>query len=297
VTLADPREAEPTARNVLVVEDSDTQRALLQAALEGIGYQVTGAAGGLEAMALLARSRPDIVLLDVVMPEIDGWQTLGMIRKLSGVPVIMLTAENSQDDRVRGLRTGADDYISKPFGREELAARIDAVLRRSSEARSDGLTGLPNQRSFQEHITTMLRGAEEAGADVTLVLVDLDDFKHINDTQGHPARDQVLRAVARTALRHVRIGEEIFRVGGEEFAIVIEGGLEAGLRVSERLRRAIFEQRRERGLPTLSIGVASYPSQASGKEDLYHRADLALYRAKRDGKNRVVAHDPAIDTD
>ena len=173
----------------------------------------------------------------------------------------------------------------------------DAVLRRSSEARSDGLTGLPNQRSFQEHLTTMLRGAEEAGAEVTLVLFDLDNFKQINDTQGHPVGDQVLRAVARIALRHVRIGEEVFRVGGEEFAIVTEGGLEGGLRVAERLRRAVFEQRRDIMLPTLSVGVASYPSQASRKDDLFQRADLALYRAKRDGKNRVIAYDPAVDSE
>ena len=284
----------PGDQTVLLIEDSDTQRAMLQHSLENIGYLVTSASSGAEGISLLARSRADIVLLDVVMPEMDGWETLALIRDVSGLPVIMLTAENSQGDRVRGLRTGADDYISKPFGQDELAARIDAVLRRSSEARSDGLTGLPNQRAFSEHLGAALRTAQSSGGETCLVLFDLDDFKQINDTLGHPVGDQVLRAVARIALRHIRIGEEAFRIGGEEFAIVVEGSLEIGARVAERIRAAVIEQRGEHILPTLSAGVAAYPAQADTRDELVHRADLALYAAKDEGKNRVVIYSSSL---
>jgi two-component system, cell cycle response regulator len=235
------------------------------------------------------------VLLDVVMPEIDGWQTLEMIREVSSVPVIMLTAEDSQRDRVRGLRTGADDYMSKPFGGDELVARIEAVIRRSSEARSDGLTGLPNQRSFSEHIDAVLRAARSSGGAIGLVLFDLDNFKKINDTRGHPAGDQVLRAVARLALREVRLGEEAFRVGGEEFAIVIQGTLDVGVSVAERVRAAVATQPRDLLLPTLSAGVAAFPSQADTRDELVGMADLALYAAKHAGKNRVVPYSHSLE--
>ena len=289
-----PDSANP-GRTVLVIEDSDTQRLLIRRSLERTGYLVACAAGGSEGLRLFASARPDIVLLDVVMPDMDGWQTLELIREVSSVPVIMLTAEDSQRDRVRGLRTGADDYMSKPFGGEELVARIEAVIRRSSEARSDGLTGLPNQRSFSEHIDAVLRAASSAGTPIALVLFDLDNFKQINDTRGHPAGDKVLRAVARLALREVRLGEEAFRVGGEEFAIVIEGTLEDGACVAERVRAAIAKQPPDLMLPTLSAGVAAFPSQAGTRDELVRTADLALYAAKHDGKNRVEPYTPALE--
>jgi diguanylate cyclase (GGDEF)-like protein len=282
-------------RTVLVIEDSDTQRLVIQRALESSGHCVVSAPGGSEGLRLFASMRPDIVLLDVVMPEMDGWQTLESIREVSSVPVIMLTAEDSQRDRVRGLRTGADDYMSKPFGGEELVARIEAVVRRSSQARTDGLTGLPNQRSFSEHIDAVLRAARSAGSPVGLVLFDLDNFKQINDTRGHPAGDQVLRAVARVALREVRLDEEAFRVGGEEFAIVIGGTIEDGVCVAERVRAAVAAQPRDLQLPTLSAGVAAFPSQADTHDELVRTADLALYAAKRGGKNCVVPYSGSLE--
>jgi diguanylate cyclase (GGDEF)-like protein len=276
---------------VLVIEDSDTQRAMLCHALEQSGHTVESADTGAEGLRLMGGERPDIVLLDVVMPDMDGWQTLEQIRDVSGVPVIMLTAEDTERDRVRGLRTGADDYMSKPFGKEELAARIEAVLRRAGEARSDGLTGLPNQRAFSEHIDTTLKAVRGTDAEVTLLLFDLDNFKKINDTEGHPVGDQVLRSVARVALGQVRLGEEAFRVGGEEFAVVVRGDIAAGTCVAERIQTALVEQRRERTLPTLSGGIAGFPGDADTRDELVHRADLALYAAKHAGKNRVVVYD------
>jgi diguanylate cyclase (GGDEF)-like protein len=156
-----------------------------------------------------------------------------------------------------------------------------------AEARRDALTGLANKRSFDEHVEAALRRGREGGSEVALVLFDLDDFKQINDREGHLVGDDVLRDVGRVLMRVVRVGDEVFRVGGEEFAVVIDGGSERAAGVAERVRQAFGEQRRGRRLPTISAGVASFPADGSASEDLVWKADVALYAAKFSGKDRV----------
>jgi len=167
--------------------------------LEQLGYSVSTAGDGNECLHLLGELRPDIVLLDVVMPGLDGWEALEQIREVSGVPVVMLTARSEDLEKVRGLRAGTDDYLGKPFQPDELEARIEAVLRRSQLATRDALTGLPNRRAFDEHLETLFRRAGEQ--EFALVLFDLDHFKQINDSQCHQEGDRVLKDVARLALR------------------------------------------------------------------------------------------------
>jgi two-component system cell cycle response regulator len=271
--------------SVLLVDDSPSQRAVIAHRLEKAGYLVATATDGLECLQVLAELRPDIVLLDVVMPGIDGWETLDRLRLVSGVPVIMLTARAEDIDRVRGLRAGADDYLGKPFQQEELEARIDAVLRRSELGRRDALTGLPNRRTFDEHLDSMFAPERATGQPFALVLFDIDHFKQVNDTRGHPAGDQVLRDVATIAQRRMRGGEQIFRIGGEEFAIVIGGDRNAGVIVAERVRVAVEA---EPDLPSLSAGVAAFPQDAHTRERLFQQADLALYAAKQGGRNTVA---------
>jgi diguanylate cyclase (GGDEF)-like protein len=245
------------------------------------------AGDGLECLRMLGELRPDIVLLDVVMPGIDGWETLDRIRQTSGVPVIMLTSRAEDIDRVRGLRAGADDYLGKPFQQEELEARIEAVMRRAELGRRDALTGLPNRRTFDEHLDSMLARQRVTGEAFTLVIFDIDHFKQINDTQGHPEGDRVLRDVATVALRQLRAAEQLFRIGGEEFAIVIPGDGSTGVLVAERVRTAVQDEPRDPRLPTLSAGVATCPQDAATREELFQRADLALYAAKQGGRNAV----------
>jgi len=272
---------------VLLVEDSASQRAVIAHRLEQIGYRVSSAGDGEECLSLLDEIRPDIVLLDIVMPGIDGWETLDRIRDVSGVPVIMLTARDEDVERVRGLRAGADDYIGKPFQQDELEARIEAVLRRSQLARVDALTALRNRRAFDEHLEALLRRPD--GDAFALILFDLDNFKQINDQRGHPEGDRVLRDASRIALRELRVGEELFRIGGEEFAVVVSGSVDAGRSVAERVRKAVEDSRAN--LPTLSAGVAAFTPGAETKDELVQRADLALYAAKQAGKNQVASAD------
>ncbi len=275
--------------SVLLVDDSASQRAVIAHRLKQGGYDVAIATDGEDCLRVLGGLRPDIVLLDVVMPGIDGWETLDRIRETSGVPVIMLTARAEDIERVRGLRAGADDYIGKPFQQDELEARIEAVMRRSDLGRRDGLTGLFNRRTFDEHLDSMLARERETGQSFALVIFDIDHFKSINDTRGHPEGDRVLQEVAQIAARQLRAGEQIFRIGGEEFGIVIPGDGNTGVIVAERVRSAVENEPREPRLPTLSAGVASFPHDAQTREGLFQAADLALYAVQAGRSQRRLA--------
>jgi diguanylate cyclase (GGDEF)-like protein len=159
------------------------------------------------------------------------------------------------------------------------------------EARRDPLTGLGNHRAFHEHLDAILRSAFALGVPVTLVLLDVDDFKDVNDVEGHAVGDRVLREIARLASGVRRSGEEIFRIGGDEIAIAIEGDADAGLLVGERIRGALARAARDgRSLPTVSVGVAAFPEDARAKGELLHKADVALYAAKRSGKDRSLSY-------
>jgi diguanylate cyclase (GGDEF)-like protein len=160
----------------------------------------------------------------------------------------------------------------------------------SAEARRDPLTGLSNRRAFHEHLDYALEQEARRGGELALVLFDLDRLKEINDSEGHLVGDRALRDLARLTLGVLRAGEEAFRLGGDEFAIVVEGGQEAGTRVAERVRKALARKRRGQELPSISAGVATFPVDAADKEELVHRADLALYAAKERGKNRAVTY-------
>jgi ribonuclease P protein subunit RPR2 len=156
-----------------------------------------------------------------------------------------------------------------------------------AEARSDPLTGLPNRRAFDEHLDAAIRSAAAEDGEVAIALLDLDDFKQVNDSEGHLVGDRVLVEVARTVLRNLRADEEAFRIGGEEFAIVIRGGPPSAAAVSERVRAALARRQRGQRLPTISAGAASFPRDAQTKEELLRKADTALYVAKWAGKDRV----------
>ena len=190
-----------------------------------------------------------------------------------------------------GVPTGAHVGIhpSLLVTATELAGASLANARRlaltHAEARRDPLTDLGNHRAFQEHLDSVLLRAHSTGSQVTLLLCDLDDFKRLNDDEGHPAGDRVLRELARTLTQQCRAGEEAFRVGGDEFAVVVDGEAAAGIQLADRIRRATAQHLVGQ---TLSAGVASFPVDARSKEELVSKADLALIAAKRAGKDTAI---------
>jgi ribonuclease P protein subunit RPR2 len=193
-----------------------------------------------------------------------------------------------------GLALAPDaDFVEDIAG---LAASALAAERRlaltHAEARRDALTGLANRRAYEERLDEAFRKADVTQGEVTIVVLDLDDFKRFNDTGGHAAGDALLTQVGRVALRVLRAGEDLFRVGGDEFAVVLEGPAAAGVEIAERIATALASHTRGLTLPTISAGVASYPANAQTKTELEIAADNALYSSKRRGTARAVPHRP-----
>jgi two-component system cell cycle response regulator len=293
---------------VLVADDSRVVRVMLRRQLEARGLRVEEAEDGHQAVRLCRMLRPDIVLLDVEMPGLDGYTVLRILREdaeLSDIPVVFLTAHAETEDVVRGLQLGAHDYLRKPFEPSELIARVSAALRvkslqdelrrRNAEletvTRTDALTGICNRRHLEERLQGVLAAARRHRQPAAVLMIDVDHFKRVNDTLGHAGGDAVLRQVAQRLHQRVRLEDVVGRWGGEEF-VVLSGATDATAAeaLAGRLLAAVA------GSPfaiegaddvsvTVSIGCAAGTDDA---EALLRRADAALYEAKSNGRNRVV---------
>jgi len=302
------------ASRVLVVDDSRAIRQILRRSLEAIGYSVAEASDGVEALAACRLDAPDLVLLDIDMPVMDGLATLREMRadkELNSLPVIFLTARTTGDDVAVGLGLGAQDYLRKPCHPAELEARVSAVLRlKAAEetlqqhakeldqlSTTDALTGLGNRRRLQL-VADELVGSLGSSATVGLIMIDIDHFKKVNDCEGHPIGDLVLRIVAGRLQGLVVPPATIVRWGGEEFLVLVScTGVEALHELGEQLRTAVcdspFGIGGDRTLDiTISAGCSVGP--IAGLERFIVAADEALYEAKRTGRNRVAMK--AMDT-
>jgi two-component system, cell cycle response regulator len=306
---------------VLVADDSRVVRVMLRRQLEARGLRVEEAEDGHQAVRGCRTLRPDILLLDVEMPGLDGYTVLRILREdaeLSQIPVVFLTAHAGTEDVVRALQLGAHDYLRKPFEPSELIARVSAALRvkslqdelrrRNAEletvTRTDALTGIYNRRHLEERLHGMLAAARRHRQPAAVLMIDVDHFKRVNDTLGHAGGDAVLRQVAERLHRRVRLEDVVGRWGGEEFLVLSDATDAAAAEVlAGRLLAAVS------GTPfaiegaddisvTVSIGCAAGTDDA---EALVRRADDALYEAKSEGRNRVVvsggrrAEIPALD--
>jgi diguanylate cyclase (GGDEF)-like protein len=309
------------AARVLVVEDSPTQAEWLVQVLSREGYEVTVAQDGREAIRRVRTERPDLVLLDMILPDMDGLEVLRILKARSEdqfVPVILLSVKADLDSRVAGLRIGADDFLAKPFADAEIQARAAAMLRikslqdqlRAAKAQleklsvTDGLTGLYNHRHFEERLHVEFRRAQRYSDPVALIMLDLEHFKDINDRHGHPFGDRVLRGTGELISSSIRDPDICARYGGEEFAIILpKAHLQGALAVAERVHRevgqktyvveggAVARSRPVEARVTASLGIAFYPSKdVNSSESLVKYADQALYRAKRDGRNRICLY-------
>lgn len=299
---------EPRRPRVLAIDDSDLVHRLLRARLrhERIDlHSMHNAESGIQAAREL---QPDVILLDIDLDDLDGFEVLARLKAdpdTRDLAVIFVSASAETMDRVRGLDLGAVDFVGKPFDVTELRARVRSALRTqrllrmlSQRAQLDGLTGLWNRAHFDERLESELSGALRHGTQISLILADLDRFKNLNDTHGHPFGDEVLERAA-GVLASGRAQDVACRYGGEEFAVILPGtGIDEAADVAERHRRKIEEiawtDRSEVSISG-SFGVAdlSCLPGAPTVESLVKIADAALYRAKTAGRNQVVRADPA----
>jgi two-component system cell cycle response regulator len=306
---------------ILVVDDHEDNIEVLRVRLDSWGYATAACYNGADAIAYVENDPPDLILLDVMMPEIDGMEVARRIKgnkALPFIPIIMQTALDSTEDKVQGLESGADDYITKPIDFAELKARLRSMLRikRLQEAleerekellevnerlrhmsQTDGLTGLDNRRHLNERIEEMFQHAQRLNEPFSLVMCDLDKFKSVNDTYGHQAGDEVLKQLARILKEDAREIDRVGRYGGEEFMLLLPGTvLDAAVTFAERVRKHIeahtFTFDGGTLQRTASFGVSGWPHPKVQESDaLVRTADDALYVAKETGRNRVIRFD------
>ena len=296
---------------VLVVEDEPAQREVLTYNLEAEGFRVAQAEDGEHGLLLVDEDAPDVIVLDWMLPNVSGIEVcrqLKMRPETRGIPIIMLSARSEEIDKVRGLETGADDYVVKPYAVAELIARVRTQLRRyrySNELRKnlsstvamaviDGLTGLYNRRYFDRHMCVQLDKAKEGDRNLGLMMLDIDFFKSVNDTHGHAAGDEVLKEFAARLQRNIRGVDLACRYGGEEFVVMMpDTDLVHAKNIAERIRHAVASEPFDTGITmplniTVSVGISINELQDDTPEQMLKRADIALYRAKREGRNRIV---------
>ena len=325
-----PRPPNPPTRRfrILVVDDDQDSVDLLARWLAMEGYEVLTARDGAEALQRIGADRPDLVLLDLLIPPPDGLAVIRAAKRdrdMSTVPLVVMTVKRDVKTKIEVLRGGADDFIVKPFHFDELDAVMRAALKKrylyTSLERAnrqlrdanekltkltvtDDRTNLHNDRYLKRRLSEEFKRARRYGSPLTLMLVDLDHFKQVNDKYGHECGDQVLAEFARVLVDNAREIDIVGRYGGEEFLMILPNtdAIRAAV-VAERVRKATEEHvyRHKEFLVriTVSIGLASIPANAAlrTEADLLRAADEALYRAKRTTRNKVILDRDSIPGD
>jgi diguanylate cyclase (GGDEF)-like protein len=291
---------------ILIIDDSPADIHTLGGIL-GKDYQLFFATNGADGLDIVMRERPDLILLDVVMPDMDGYAVCDRLkadRLLRDIPVIFVTALTDVSEETKGLEAGAVDYLTKPVSAPIVKARVRThlELKRHQDllrqlACLDGLTCVANRRRFDELLEQEWRRSLRTGQPLSLILADVDDFKAYNDHYGHLAGDECLRLVASTLAAAIKRPMDLLaRYGGEEFACLLpETDLAGALVVAQRLVTVVAELRiphADSGVAawiTISAGVASLiPDEEPSAIELVRVADTCLYRAKKEGRNRIA---------
>ena len=284
---------------ILVVDDDRGTRLLMRRKLQRHGYVVVEAADGRSAIAMYERTRPDLVLMDARMPEMDGFTACSTIRKQPGgmtTPILIVTSLDDEESIADAFQAGATDYLSKPVNWAVLRHRLRRVIGESRAQRRidhlahhDSLTDLPNRVLFLDRLEQALARARRYKETFAVVNLDLDGFKHINDTMGHEAGDELLMEVAGRLVLLARASDTIARFGGDEFVLLLGMASERGVGVVARnILDTLSEPfRLHHGVVsiTASVGAALYPADGGDVRSLLTRADAAMYRAKRQGRN------------
>ena len=288
--------------NVIVVEDDPAQAQLMAAWLGQLNARVTLCSSAQQATEILAREFPDLVLLDVDLPDVDGYAIARLMRqdhRLALVPIVFLTARRTLADEMEGLRAGGDDFLAKPVERSHL---LQVVLTRAERGRRirelvhrDGLTGVLNHATLMAELDHAIAFSARHGEPLCFLMLDLDHFKRINDTHGHLTGDQVLMHVAGVFRKAIRSSDLLGRYGGEEFGIILRRcPPENGRMIAEKLRSALAEsplllRDGHEVAPRVSIGIATFAGENNDETatGLTAAADRALYAAKASGRDRV----------
>ncbi|MGD1806964.1 diguanylate cyclase [Dapis sp. BLCC M126] len=300
---------------ILAVDDISTNLKLLRVILEPIGYSLTFAKGGHQAIERIKTSKPDLILLDLMMPEMDGLEVCKRLKsdpEYADIPIIFLTASNEQEHMINAFDLGAVDYINKPFKTAELFARIrnhlllkhtidelkstqielqNALAEVKKLANTDPLTGVLNRRSLFDFAHQEFNRVSRYGPPFSILLMDLDNFKKVNDNYGHQMGDQALCTVVKSIKNTIRNVDFLGRYGGEEFlAILPETYGEQALTLAERIRQMVASNiiKTDKGnlRLSISIGVTSYSIKDQSLDDMILRADKGVYQAKQEGRNK-----------
>lgn len=288
--------------HILIVDDVTTNLKCLGEILKDY-YSLSMAKSGEQAIQMMLKVKPDLVLLDVKMPGMDGYDTFKRIKEIPeicNIPVIFLTADTENDSELKGLRLGANDYIKKPYEPEVMLERVERVLRQEDinrlmreKAQKDALTGLFN-RGYLEQKIEALSPSSNTGS---FLILDLDNFKTINDKYGHVTGDKALTLFAQTLQSFVHEDDYVSRIGGDEFAIFLLNAYGKEL-LSQRIENLIDEVEKnlsfvsnEDAHNSVSVGIASYPFDGTSFTELYNKADKALYYVKRNGKSNFHFYD------
>ena len=295
--------------SLLVIDDDELLRETIADIFTDKGYLVETASSGKEATKMLEDRSFNVALIDIKLPDIEGIELLKNLKRMHPeTEGIIITGYATLETAMQAVREGAFAYVLKPLEMDEVIDIIEQAVekqylilegmrlldreRRNKEyyralSITDGLTSLYNYRYFRRQLGRELALAKRYSNELLLLMIDIDDFKDYNDRYGHLAGDNALREIAKTLAEGTREGDIVARYGGEEFVIIMpQTGKEAAGIVAERLRGAV-ENARPKPWVTISIGIASFPSDASDDERLISCADQALYRAKRAGKNRI----------
>lgn len=291
-------------RKILAIDDNRTNLVLIEAYLKQMGIIALLAKDALSGIKIAIEDQPDLILLDIMMPNMDGFEVCKRLKadsRTSSIPIIFVSAKDQVEDKITGLKLGAIDYVTKPFDEGELKARIGIVLKMVglqevmlSRANTDELTGLANRRYFFEVLEREILQTKIKGYPLSIIMLDIDHFKSINDTYGHLTGDLILEQMGKLLHDSAYPMDVVARYGGDEFIILMaETSIDNAERAAERLRKIVeghpWKIEEQNVTVTISAGVAAIDkNNLLVLNELIRRADIALYAAKGRGRNSVV---------
>lgn len=291
-----PPEASQTTR-VLVVDDDRVSLYVIEEVLKSAGYEIVSTMDPANAVAMAKDFAPDLIILDVVMGDISGYDLARKMRSDASsqlTPIILVSVKADVGAKIEGFQSGATDYLAKPFAPAELLARVSAIMERTRMfkdlALRDGLTGAFNHRYLQERLDEELNRYRRTRKPFSIAMLDLDHFKQVNDQHGHQVGDLVLTNFAQLLKKQLREMDVVARYGGEEFVVImLEAAGEDCAMALDRVRETMAQYELAPGLTiTFSGGMVMVPRDGLDKKELLHLADLRLYEAKHNGRNRLI---------